>query len=82
MAGGDAGGEAQTSPATSFLGLGFGDSLSFSIQDRIAFISVSFDSWSNLFISFSVSSSIQDRDLSVVFRFANESSFSHLDLHR
>jgi len=68
VAGGDAGGEAQTSPATSFLGLGFGDSLSFSIQDRIAFISVS--------------SSIQDRDLSVVFRFANESSFSHLDLHR
>jgi len=49
VAGGDAGGEAQTSPATYFLGLGFGDCLSFSIQDRIAFISVSFDSWSNLF---------------------------------
>ena len=74
MAGGDAGGEAQTSPATSFLGLGFGDSLSLSIQDRIAFIFVSFDSWLNLF-PFFVSSSIQERDLSVLFRFSDESTF-------
>ena len=37
MASGDAGGEAQTSPATSFLGLGFGDSLFLLIHERILF---------------------------------------------